>query len=71
MTTLCPGRSFPSCSAISTIHFAILSFTDPPGEVYSSFPTEALGNLVHNQEVALLRYPIEAYERGISNCVKD
>jgi hypothetical protein len=39
MTMLCPGMSFPSCSAISTIRFAILSFTEPPGETYSSFPT--------------------------------
>ena len=40
MTTLCPGMSFPSCSATSTMRFAILSFTEPPGEVHSSFPTE-------------------------------
>ena len=41
MTTLCPGMSFPSCSATSIIRFAILSFTEPPAEVYSSFPTDA------------------------------
>ena len=40
MTTLCPGMSLPSRSATSTIRFAILSFTDPPAETYSSFPTE-------------------------------
>ena len=40
MTTLCPGMSFPSCSATSIICFAILSFTEPPAEVYSSFPTD-------------------------------
>ena len=41
MTTLCPGMSFPSCSATSIIRFAILSFTEPPAEVYSNFPTDA------------------------------
>ena len=40
MTTLFPGMSFPSCSATSIMRFAILSFTEPPGEVHSSFPTE-------------------------------
>jgi hypothetical protein len=40
MTTLCPGISFPSCSATSIMRFAILSFTEPPGEVHSNFPTE-------------------------------
>src|SRR5712672_972670 len=42
MTTLCPGMSFPSSSATSIIRFAILSFTEPPGDVYSNFPTEAI-----------------------------
>jgi hypothetical protein len=39
MTVFCPGMSLPSSSAISTIRFAILSLTEPPGETYSSFPT--------------------------------
>ncbi len=39
MTTLYPGVSLPSRSASSTMRFAILSLTDPPAEVYSTFPT--------------------------------
>ena len=39
ITTLNPGLSRPSFSAASTIRFAILSFTDPPADMYSTFPT--------------------------------
>ena len=39
MTTLFPGTNFPSASATSTIRLAILSFTDPPEDIYSTFPT--------------------------------
>ena len=39
MTTLFPGINFPSVSATSTIRLAILSFTDPPDDIYSTFPT--------------------------------
>lgn len=39
MTTLFPGINFPSFSAASTIAFAILSFTEPPAEKYSTLPT--------------------------------
>ncbi len=40
MTTLCPGMSFPSFSASSTMRLAMRSLTEPPAEVYSTFPTE-------------------------------
>lgn len=39
MTTLFLGINFPSVSATSTIRLAILSFTDPPEDIYSTFPT--------------------------------
>ena len=39
MTTFLPGINFPSTSATSIIRLAILSFTDPPEDIYSSFAT--------------------------------
>ncbi len=76
--------SFPSCSAISIIRFAILSFTEPPAEVYSSFPTDASSGLRDEPwkratyrlteitpKALKLRYPIEANEGSVSNGVKD
>jgi hypothetical protein len=83
MTTLCPGISLPSRSAISTIRVAILSFTEPPGETYSNFPTEvSLGCgrawraiISKLTEIALktfmLRNPVEADKGRVSNCVKN
>jgi hypothetical protein len=84
MTTLWPGMSFPSCSATSIIRFAILSLTEPPAEVYSSFPTDTDLGLREDPnmremhgltEIAsktlLFRYPIEANERCISDSIED
>lgn len=45
ITTLFPGISFPSASAASTIALAILSLTEPPTDVYSSFPTMDRGSV--------------------------
>lgn len=39
ITTLLPGISFPSRSAASTMAFAMRSLTDPPADMYSTFPT--------------------------------
>lgn len=39
MTTLLPGMSSPSFSASSTMRFAIRSLTEPPADMYSTFPT--------------------------------
>ena len=39
MITFFPGINFPSASATSIIRLATLSFTDPPEDIYSTFPT--------------------------------
>jgi hypothetical protein len=76
--------SFPSCSATSIIRFAILSLTEPPAEVYSSFPTDvdlglredpSMRGMHGLTEIAsntlTFRYPIEANERCISDGIED
>ena len=50
MTTLCPGTSFPSFSAASTMAFAILSLTEPPTERHSSLPTKRRVFMLPNSE---------------------
>ena len=47
--------SFPSLSASSTIRFAIRSFTDPPADVYSTFPTIPAG-LTHKKHIVVHIY---------------
>ena len=83
MTTLVPGISFPSCSATSTMRFAIRSLTLPPADVYSSLPTCKPSNNVNRAsqpsvaqigrtEVALqpfmFCYLVEPDERGLAHC---
>jgi hypothetical protein len=64
------------------MRFAILSFTEPPGEVHSSFPTEEvssrfgdLRNATTLTEIALETFvlcnPVEADEGSIPDCVED
>lgn len=82
ITTLCPGISLPSLSAASTILFAIRSFTDPPADVYSTFPTVTMflepnmgwKSLAGLTKVALeafcLSNPIQSDKRCTSNSIE-
>ena len=83
MTTLFPEMSLPSASAARTMAFAILSFTEPPADRNSTFPTIKKSNSswyksddwrdVHTKvafETLLTGKLIEADERGVPNGIE-
>lgn len=71
ITTLLPGMSFPSASATSTIRFAILSFTEPPADIYSTFATDSnLNKVRHSLQGRELRTKVATQVFTLTNLVQ-